>query len=145
MPGKVNPSQCEALTMIAVQVMANDMAVSLGGGGGYLEMNVYKPLIIYNILHSMEILVDGCRNFRLFLVEGLEPNKKQIKLFLNRSLMQLTALSRVIGYDRAAEVANYALDNDLTLKEVVLKLGYVSEDEFNCIFNPQNMIHPLDL
>lgn len=93
----------------------------------------------------MEILVDGCRNFRLFLVEGLEPNKKQIKLFLNRSLMQLTALSRVIGYDRAAEVANYALDNDLTLKEVVLKLGYVSEDEFNCIFNPQNMIHPLDL
>jgi fumarate hydratase class II len=121
MPGKVNPTQCEALAMIAVQVMANDTAVAFGGAGGYLEMNVYKPLLIFNIMKSVRIMTDGCTNFRTFLVEGAEPNHKQIDAFLQRSLMLVTALSPVIGYDKASKVAHYALDNDLTLKEAALK------------------------
>ncbi len=145
MPGKVNPSQCEALTMVTVQVMANDVAVTLGGGGGYLEMNVYKPLIIYNILHSIRIMADGCRNFRLFLLDGVEPNKKQINYFLEQSLMLVTALSPVIGYDQASKVAHYALDNDLTLKESVLELGYISEDEFDRLVDPKKMLKSHDL
>ena len=142
MPGKVNPTQCEALAMIAVQVMANDVAVTFGGGSGYLEMNVYKPLIIRNIMHSIRIMTDGCRNFRLFLVEGTQPNKKQINTFLERSLMLVTALNPIIGYDKASEVAHYALDNDLTLKEAALKLGYISEEEFDRVVDPAKMVHP---
>ena len=116
MPGKVNPTQAEALTMIAVQVMANDVAVGFGGAGGYLEMNVYKPLIIFNVTHSITIMTDGCTNFRKFLVEGTKPNLKKIKEYVDRSLMLVTALSPVIGYDKASKIAHYALDNDLTLK-----------------------------
>ncbi len=142
MPGKVNPTQCEALTMIAVQVMANDVAVTIGGGGGYLEMNVYKPLIIHNIMQSIRILTDGCHNFRLFLVKDTMPNMKQINNFLEQSLMLVTALSPIIGYDKSAEVAHYALENDLTLKEAALKLEYISEEEFNQVMDPQKMIHP---
>ena len=120
MPGKVNPTQCEALTMIAVQVMALDVAVAFGGAGGYLEMNVYKPLIIHNIMESIRILSDGMNNFRRFLVDGMEPNLKQIATFVERSLMLVTALSPVIGYDKASQVAHYALDHDLTLKDAAL-------------------------
>jgi fumarate hydratase class II len=116
MPGKVNPTQCEALAMIAVQVMANDVAVAVGGAGGYLEMNVYKPLLIFNITKSVRLMTDGCVNFRKFLVEGTEPNVKQIREFVERSLMLVTALSPVIGYDKASQIAHYALDHDLTLK-----------------------------
>ena len=116
MPGKVNPTQCEALTMIAVQVMANDVAVGLGGAGGYLEMNVYKPLMIFNITHSITLMTDGCTNFRKFLVEGTKPNLKKIKEYVDRSLMLVTALAPVIGYDKASKIAHYAMDNDLTLK-----------------------------
>lgn len=144
MPGKVNPTQCEALSMVAVQVMANDVAVTFGGGGGHLEMNVYKPLIIRNVMHSIRIMADGCRNFRLFLVDGMKPNVKQINSFLNRSLMLVTALSPVIGYDKAAEVAHYVLVHDSTLKEAALKLGYVSKQEFDQIMDPEKMIHPID-
>jgi fumarate hydratase class II len=115
MPGKVNPTQAEALTMIAVQVMANDVAVGFGGAGGYLEMNVYKPLIILNVAHSITIMTDGCTNFRTFLIEGTKPNLKKIKEYVDRSLTLVTALSPVIGYDKVSKIAHYALDNDLTL------------------------------
>ena len=142
MPGKVNPTQAEALTMIAVQVIANDVAVGFGGAGGYLEMNVYKPLIIFNIAHSVTIMTDGCTNFRKFLVDGTKPNLKKIKEYVDRSLMLVTALSPVIGYDKASKIAHYALDNDLTLKQAALKLGLVTEDEFERVVDPAKMVHP---
>src|SRR5215469_13753283 len=142
MPGKVNPTQAEALTMIAVQVMANDVAVGFGGAGGYLEMNVYKPVMIFNIAHSITILSDGCTNFRKFLVEGTKPNLKKIKEYVDRSLMLVTALSPVIGYDKASKIAHYAMDNDLTLKEAALKLGFVTEDEFDRVVDPATMVRP---
>ena len=142
MPGKVNPTQAEALTMIAVQVMADDVAVGFGGAGGYLEMNVYKPLIIFNVTHSITILADGCTNFRKFLVEGTKPNVKKIKEYVDRSLMLVTALSPVIGYDKSSKIAHYALDNDLTLKDAALKLGFVTEEEFDRVVDPAKMVHP---
>jgi fumarate hydratase class II len=142
MPGKVNPTQAEALTMIAAQVMANDVAVGFGGAGGYLEMNVYKPLIIFNITHSITILTDGCTNFRKFLIEGTKPNLKKIKEYVDRSLMLVTALSPVIGYDKASKIAHYAMDNDLTLKVAALKLGFVSEEEFDRVVDPVRMVNP---
>jgi fumarate hydratase class II len=142
MPGKVNPTQCEALAMIAAQVMANDVAVAVGGASGYLEMNVYKPLLIFNVTKSVRIMTDGCTNFRKFLVEGTEPNLRQIGHFVERSLMLVTALSPVIGYDEASKLAHYALDHDLTLKEAALRLGAVSESEFDRIVDPRKMVEP---
>ena len=142
MPGKVNPTQAEALTMIAVQVMANDVAVGFGGAGGYLEMNVYKPLIIFNITQSITLLTDGCTNFRKFLIEGTKPNLKKMKEYVDRSLMLVTALSPVIGYDKASKIAHYAMDNDLTLKDAALKLGFVTEDEFDRVVDPAKMVTP---
>jgi fumarate hydratase class II len=142
MPGKVNPTQAEALTMIAVQVMANDVAVGFGGAGGYLEMNVYKPLIIFNLTHSITILADGCTNFRKFLVEGTKPNLNQIQEYVERSLMLVTALAPVIGYDQASKIAHYAMDHDLTLKAAALKLGFVTEAEFDRIVDPAKMVRP---
>jgi fumarate hydratase class II len=142
MPGKVNPTQAEALTMIAAQVMANDVAVGFGGAGGYLEMNVYKPLIIFNIAHSIAILADGCTNFQTFLVEGTKPNLKKIQEYVSRSLMLVTALAPVIGYDKASQIAHYALDHDLTLKEGALQLGFVSEEEFDRVVDPAKMVRP---
>lgn len=142
MPGKVNPTQAEALSMIAVQVMANDVAVGFGGAGGYLEMNVYKPLIIFNIAHSITILTDGCINFCKFLIEGTKPNLKKIKEYVAHSLMLVTALAPVIGYDKASKIAHYAMDNDLTLKSAALRLGFVSEEEFDHVVNPAKMVKP---
>src|SRR5208337_5009735 len=142
MPGKVNPTQAEALTMIAVQVMANDVAVGFGGAGGYLEMNVYKPLMIFNVTHSITIISDGCTNFRKFLVEGTKPNLKKIKEYVDRSLMLVTALSPVIGYDKASKIAHYAMDNDLTLKVAALQLGFVTEEEFDRVVDPAKMVKP---
>jgi fumarate hydratase class II len=142
MPGKVNPTQAEALTMISVQVMGNDVAVGFGGAGGYLEMNVYKPLIIYNIMHSITILTDGCANFRKFLVEGTKPNLEQIKTYVSRSLMLVTALTPVIGYDKASRIAHHAMEHNLTLKEAALDLASVTEAEFDRIVDPARMVRP---
>jgi len=142
MPGKVNPTQAEALTMIAVQVMANDVAVGFGGAGGYLEMNVYKPLIIFNIAASITLLTDGCTNFRRFLIEGTRPNLKKIQEYVERSLMLVTALSPVIGYDKASKIAHYAMDNDLTLKAAALKLGFIDEAQFDRVVDPLKMVKP---
>jgi len=142
MPGKVNPTQAEALTMIAVQVMANDVAVGFGGAGGYLEMNVYKPLLIFNVTESIAILSDGCTNFRVFLIEGTKPNLKKINEYVEQSLMLVTALSPVIGYDKASKIAHYAMDNDLTLKAAALKLGFVTEAEFDRVVDPKKMVRP---
>jgi fumarate hydratase, class II len=142
MPGKVNPTQAEALTMIAVQVMANDVAVGFGGASGYLEMNVYKPLIIFNLTHSITLMSDGCTNFRKFLVEGTRPNLKKIKEYVERSLMLVTALAPVIGYDKASKIAHYAMDHDLTLKAAALQLGFVDEAEFDRVVDPAKMVRP---
>ena len=142
MPGKVNPTQAEAVTMLAAQVMANDVAVGLGGAGGYLEMNVYKPLIIQNVMQSITLLTDGCTNFRRFLIEGMKPNEKVIAAFVERSLMLVTALAPVIGYDRASQIAHHALDHDLTLKQAALALGFVDEADFDRIVDPAKMTRP---
>ncbi|HEY4168639.1 MAG TPA: lyase family protein, partial [Reyranella sp.] len=142
MPGKVNPTQCEALTMLAVQVMANDVAVGFGGAGGYLEMNVYKPVMIHNIMQSVVLMSDGCDNFRKYLVEGTEPNRRKISEYVERSLMLVTALAPVIGYDKASQIAHHASEHDLTLKESALQLGYISEAEFDRIVDPAKMVHP---
>ena len=142
MPGKVNPTQAEALTMIAVLVMANDVAVGFGGAGGYLEMNVYKPLIIFNLTHSLTLTTDGCTNFRKFLIEGTKPNLKKIAEYVDRSLMLVTALAPVIGYDKASKIAHHAMDHDLTLKAAALALGFVNEEEFDRVVDPAKMVKP---
>src|SRR5580658_8286960 len=142
MPGKVNPTQCEALTMIAAQVMAADVAVGFGGAGGYLEMNVYKPVIIFNITHAIAILSDGCTNFRKYLVEGTKPNLKKIQQYVDESLMLVTALSPVIGYDKASQIAHFAMDHDLTLKQSAVKRQCVTEDERHRVVDRKNMVHP---
>jgi fumarate hydratase, class II len=140
MPGKVNPTQVEALTMIAVQVMANDVAVGFSGAGGYLEMNVYKPVMIANITQSLILMADGCTNFRKYLVEGTEPNRKKIADYVERSLMLVTALSPVVGYDNAAKIAHHAAEHDLTLKQAALELGLVDEETFDRVVDPAKMI-----
>jgi fumarate hydratase class II len=142
MPGKVNPTQCEAMAMIAVQVMANDQAVAMGGAGGYLEMNVYKPLMINAVLQSARIMADGCRNFRAFMVDGMEPNRAQIAAYVERSLMLVTALNPVIGYDKASKAARYAYEKDITLKEACLALGFVDEATFDRVVDPTKMLGP---
>jgi fumarate hydratase class II len=142
MPGKVNPTQCEALTMVAVQAMGNDVATGFGGASGYLEMNVYKPMMIHNIMHSNGILADGCGNFRKFLIEDIKPNLKKIDEDVARSLMLVTALVPLIGYDKASKIAHYAMDHDLTLKAAALKLGFVSEADFDRVVDPVKMVRP---
>ena len=142
MPGKVNPTQCEALTMLAVQVMSNDVAVGFGGAGGYLEMNVYKPLLIFNIAGSITLLTDGCTNFRRFLVEGTQPNRKKIAEYVERSLMLVTALAPVIGYDKASKIAHHAVERDLTLRAAALQLGFVDEATFDRVVDPAKMVKP---
>ena len=142
MPGKVNPTQCEALAMVAVQVMGYDAAVGFAGAGGYLELNVYKPLLIFNVLQSLKILADSCHNFTIFLVQGLQPDREQIDFYLHRSLMLVTALTPVIGYDKAARIAHLAQDRGLTLKEAALQLGYLSGEDFDRLVDPYKMAYP---
>ena len=142
MPGKVNPTQCEAMTMAAVQVMGYDAAVGFAGAGGYLEMNVYKPLIIFNVMQSIRLISDSCASFTQFLVLGMELNERQVKDYVSRSLMLVTALVPVIGYDKASEIARLANNEGLTLKKAALELGYISEQEFDRIVDASKMIHP---
>lgn len=142
MPGKVNPTQAEALAMISVQVMANDLAVSMGGASGYLEMNVYKPLIIHNLMGSLNLLTDGCTNFAKYLVQDTRPNLKNIQSHVDRSLMLVTALTPAIGYDKAAQIAHHAQKNDLSLKEAALALDHISAEDFDRIVDPRKMVHP---
>ncbi|WP_428390784.1 class II fumarate hydratase [Lichenicoccus sp.] len=140
MPGKVNPTQAEALTMIAAQVMANDVAVGIGGAGGMLEMNVYKPLMIHNIMQSITLMTDGADNFRRFLVEGTEPDLERIAEHVERSLMLVTALTPAIGYDRASQIAHHAMTHNQTLREAAMALGFVSAEDFDRIVDPARMV-----
>jgi fumarate hydratase class II len=142
MPGKVNPTQCEALAMLAIQVMGNDVAVGFGGGAGHLQMNAFKPLIIHNLMQSIALLADGCASFRVHLVEGTQPDRRRIDELLARSLMLVTALVPVIGYDRAAQIAHHAMRRDLTLREAALELGFVSAEEFDRLVDPAKMVGP---
>jgi fumarate hydratase class II len=142
MPGKVNPTQCEAITMVAVQVMGYDTAVSFAGAGGHLEINVYKPLMIYNIMQSIKILSDSCHFFAKYTVQGMAPNYERIEKFLNESLMLVTALNPEIGYDKAAKLAHHAFEHNMTLKASALELGYVTEEQFDRIVDPHRMAHP---
>jgi len=142
MPGKVNPTQCEALAMVAVQVMGYDTAVSFAGASGYLDMNVYKPMMIYNIIQSIKILSDSCNNFTDFTVKDMQPNRKRINQLVNQSLMLVTSLSPVIGYDKASEIAHLAHHDNLTLKEATLKLGYLSAEEFDNCIDLNKMAYP---
>jgi fumarate hydratase class II len=142
MPGKVNPTQAEALTMLSAQVMANDVAVNIGGASGHLELNVYKPLIIHAFLQSARLLADGCRSFEEHCVRGIEADTARMRELLERSLMLVTALSPHIGYDRAAEIAKKAHREGSTLREAALALGYVSAADFDRWVRPESMIRP---
>jgi len=142
MPGKVNPTQSEAMIMVSIQVFGNDVAISLAGSRGNLELNVCKPVLIHNFCHSIDLLTDACDRFREFCVEGLEPDYEQIEHHLSNSLMLVTALNPLIGYDKAAQVAKKAHEERLTLKQAVLALGYLSEDAFDAAIVPADMTHP---
>lgn len=140
MPGKVNPTQCEAMTMVCVQVMGNDVAIATAGSQGNLELNVFKPVIIHNLLHSIRLLTDACRTFRRYLVVGITANHSQIQTYLERSLMLVTALTPHIGYDKAAEVAKKAHAEGKTLRETCLELDLLTAAEFDRCVRPEQMI-----
>lgn len=142
MPGKVNPTQCEAMIMVCIQVMGNDSAIGIAGSRGNLELNVCKPVIIHNFLHSLLLLSDSCVSFREFAVEGLEADRRRIQEHVESSLMLVTALNPLIGYDKAASVAKKAYADGTTLKEACLELGYLSATEFDEAVKPEDMVHP---
>jgi fumarate hydratase class II len=142
MPGKVNPTQCEALTMVCAQVMGNDVAVGIGGASGHLELNVFKPLIIHNVLGSVRLLADACESFDTHCARGIEPDRERIRALVERSLMLVTALAPSIGYDRAAAIAKKAHAGGLTLREAALALGYLSAEEFDRAVRPESMVRP---
>jgi len=139
MPGKVNPTQCEAITMVAAQVYGAHAAISVAGSQGNLELNVYKPVIIYNFLHACQLLTDAISSFQANLVVGISLNTERIQAYVNNSLMLVTALSPRIGYDNAARVAHTALEQDITLRDACLKLGYITAEEFDAIVRPGEM------
>nr|WP_286947028.1 class II fumarate hydratase [Pseudomonas sp. UBA6718] len=140
MPGKVNPTQCEALSMLACQVLGNDVTIAFAASQGQLQLNVFKPVIIHNLLQSIRLLADGCRNFAEHCVVGLEPDTRQMAAHLERGLMLVTALNPHIGYDKAAEIAKKAYAEGLTLREAALQLGYLSNEEFDAWVRPENML-----
>jgi fumarate hydratase, class II len=143
MPGKINPTQCEALTMVAVQVFGNDHAVAFAGSQGNFQLNVYKPVILHNVLVSIELLGDACRTFTEHCASGIEPNEKRIKEHLDNSLMLVTALNPHIGYEKAAKISLTAYREDISLREAALRLGFVSPEQFDLWVRPQDMTHPL--
>lgn len=142
MPGKVNPTQCEALTMVCIQVMANDTAIAFAGSQGNFELNVYKPLMIYNFLQATTLLRDSCRNFKLFCIDGLEVNEKQLQFYVDNSLMLVTALNPLIGYDKAAKIAHTAYQHNISLKQAAVQLGFLTAEEFDRAVKPEDMTHP---
>jgi fumarate hydratase class II len=144
MPGKVNPTQCEALTMVCAQVMGNDVAVTIGGTQGHYELNVFKPMMAANILQSAQLIGDACVSFDVNCAVGIEPNHSVIKELLNNSLMLVTALNTKIGYYKAAEIANTAHKNGTTLKEEAINLGYVTAKDYDEWVKPENMVGSLN-
>ena len=140
MPGKVNPTQCEALTMVCAQVMGNDVAVGIGGASGNFELNVYKPLIIHNVLHSVRLLADACDSFDTHCARGIEPDRARIRELVERSLMLVTALAPRLGYDRAAAIAKTAHAEGITLKEAAVKMGALTAEEFDREVRPESMV-----
>jgi fumarate hydratase, class II len=142
MPGKVNPTQCEAMTMVAVQVMGNDAAIGFAGSQGNFELNVFKPVMIFNYLHSVELLADVCNSFVEHCVHGIEVNREQVDEYVKNSLMLVTALSPKIGYDNAAKVAHTAHHEKISLREAAVKLGLLSVAEFDALVHPEDMTHP---
>lgn len=140
MPGKVNPTQCEALTMIAAQVLGNDVAINIGGATGHFELNVFKPVIIYNFLHSARLIADGCRSFNEKCATGIEPIESNIRKHVENSLMLVTSLNTKIGYYKAAEIAQKAHKEGTTLKEMAVKLGYVTPEQFDEWVVPEHMV-----
>jgi fumarate hydratase class II len=144
MPGKVNPTQCEALTMISAQVMGNDVAISIGGATGHFELNVFKPVMIYNFLHSARLIGDGCNSFNEKCAMGIEPILDNIKKHVDNSLMLVTALNTKIGYYKSAEIAQKAHKENTTLKEMAVKLGYVTPEEFDAWVIPKNMVGKIE-
>jgi fumarate hydratase class II len=142
MPGKVNPTQSEAMTMVAAQVMGNDVAINIGGSSGNFELNVFKPVMIYNLLQSVRLLADACESFNDNCAVGIEPNHARIEQNLNNSLMLVTALNPHIGYDKAAKVAKKAFNDGSTLKEAAIALGFLTADEFDQYVRPENMVGP---
>ncbi len=142
MPGKVNPTQSEAVTMVCVKVIGNHNGITMAGSHGHFELNVFKPLIAHNILQSIDLLADSTKNFSLFCVKGIKANKVKIKNYLDNSLMLVTALAPHIGYDNSANIAKRALKNNTTLKIEALKSGLISENDYDKIVNPKKMIYP---
>lgn len=142
MPGKVNPTQAEAMTMVCTQVIGNDMTVSVAASQGNFELNVFKPVIIFNVLHSLNLLADTCRSFQEFCIEGLGINKATIDYYLHHSLMLVTALNQHIGYDKAAKIAKTAHQENISLKEAAVKLGFLTAEEFDDYVKPEEMVHP---
>ena len=142
MPGKVNPTQCEAMTMVCTQVMGNDVTISVAGASGNFELNVYRPVIAYNIIQSIRLLTDACDSFRVHCVDGIEANEERIHSNLYNSLMLVTSLNPHIGYDKAAEVAKKAYEDNLSLREAIINLGYMSGEEFDQLVQPEKMIRP---
>jgi fumarate hydratase class II len=140
MPGKVNPTQCEALTMIAAQVLGNDVAINIGGATGHFELNVFKPVMIYNFLHSARLIGEGCVSFNEKCAKGLAPIEANIQKHVNNSLMLVTALNTKIGYYKAAEIAQKAHKEGTTLKEMAVKLGYLTAEEFDEWVKPEKMV-----
>jgi fumarate hydratase class II len=143
MPGKINPTQSEALTMVAVQVFGNDVSVGMAGANGHFQLNVFKPVILHNVLESVQLLAEGCRSFDEHCARGIEPNEKRIKEHLDNSLMLVTALNPHIGYEKSAQIAIKAHREDTSLKDAALALGYVTAEQFDAWVRPEDMIHPL--